>query len=258
MKTIKSGLLILTIALFTFSVTTAQEKEEENKNKMYNIHVDNVNFNKIMDYEKAAKELKDNFVKHNVQDVSWTIIRTENGKYISIEEIENMADLDKNTMAPLFENMGEEAASDLFKRMNECYDSHYSHISHYLDGLSYHPEGHSNEGKNYFEHHFLYYKPSNASAMGKAMKGVKDLFTSKDIKNGYSVYHSGYGSEEAYFLVVIRAKDDLEIAQNGKIHDELIGEDGKPVFGELFKHTSRYIQTDGVVRPDLSYYPKKD
>ena len=40
------------------AVKKEEEKKEENKNKMFNIHIDNVRFDKMMDYEKVAKELK--------------------------------------------------------------------------------------------------------------------------------------------------------------------------------------------------------
>lgn len=258
MKTIKSGFLILTIALFTFSLTTAQEKEKENKNKMYDIHIDNVNFDKMMDYEGAAKELKENFEKHNIQDVSWTAISTEDGRYIFVSEIDSMADLDKNPMAPLFEKMGDEAAGKIFETMNQCYDSHSNHISHYVDGLSYHPENEAyDENDTHLEYHFLYYPPKNSSAMYEAMKAVKDLFVSKNIKHGHSIYHSGYGSEESFYLVTIRAKDGLEIEQIGKVNDKAFGDEGKSVFFDVIKLTSRYDQVDARLRPDLSYYPKK-
>lgn len=257
MKTINSGLLILTIALFTFSLSIAQE--EENKNKMYDIHIDNVNFDKMMDYEGAAKELKENFVKHNIQDVSWNAISTEDGRYIFVTEIESMSDLDTNRMAPLFEKMGDEAAGKIFDTMNECYDSHSNHISHYLDGLSYHPESAEyTDEDTHLEYHFLYYTPKNRSAIWKAMKAVKDLFVAKNITNGHSVYHSGYGSEESYYLVVIRAENGLEIAQNGIKNDKILGEEGDTAFFDLIKLTSRYDQVEARLRPDLSYYPKKD
>lgn len=260
MKTIKSGLLILLLTVFTFSILTAQEeKKEENKNKMFNIHIDNVRFDKMMDYEKVAKELKDNMVKHSIQDASWTTISTEDGRYIYVSEIESMADLDKNPMSGLFDKMGDEAAGKMFDTMNECYDSHGNHISYYIDSLSYHPESEeSSEDKNYLEYHFLYYPPRNSDAIGKAMKAVKDLFVSKNIKNGYSVYHSGFGSDESYFIITVRGKDGLEIEKNGKINDEAFGDESQETFFNVIKLTSKYDQVDARIRPELSYYPTKN
>lgn len=259
MKTINSGLLILTILLFTFSVATAQEEaKEENKNKMYNVHIDNVRFDKMMDYEKVAKEFKDNCVKHNVQDANWTTISTEDGRYIYVTEIENMADLDKNQMGDLYEKMGEEAADKLFDGMNQCYDSHSSHISHYLDSLSYHPENAEiTEDDTHLEYHFLYYTPRNADALYEAMKAVKDVFASNNISNGYSVYHSGFGSDENYFLVAIKGKNGMQLEEFGEANRKAYGKEGQAKLFDAIKLTMRYDKVEARIRPDLSYQPTK-
>ncbi len=255
MRTLTNGLLILALTVFTFNVTLAQDYDGPT---MFSVHTDNVKFEKMMQYEESAKELKDNFVKYNIQDVNWTAISIEDGRYVYVSPIKSMADLDKNDMATLFEKMGKEEASAMFKKMNECYDSHSNNVVHYNPNLSYHPEGEITEGKNYREYHFLYYPPRNSTAMRDGMKAVKALFESKGIKSGYSVYHSGFGSEEGYYMVSISAKDDVEIAQNGKANDEAFGKDGEAVFFNVIQLTTRYDQVTGRVRPDLSYYPKKE
>ena len=106
---------------------------------MFVVHVDNVNFNKIAQYEQLAKELKENCEKHNVQGVDWTAMSTEDARYYYVSPIKNMAELDENPMGELFEKMGEEEAGALFDKMDECYDSHGNSIVHYLPKLSYNP-----------------------------------------------------------------------------------------------------------------------
>ncbi len=58
-------------------------------------------------------------------------------------------------------------------------------------------------------------------------------------------------------MVSIAAKDDLEVAQNGKVNDEAFGDEGKAAFFKVISLTSRYDQVEGKLRPDLSYYPKQ-
>ena len=255
MKTLKKTMVLSTLLVFLMNLSFAQDKQPT----MFSVHTDNVKFNKMMQYEEAAKEMKDNCVKYNVQGASWTAISIEDGRYVYVTPINNMADLDKNAMGDLFEKMDKEAASAMFEKMDECYDSHSNHVVYYSDTLSYYPtSAGSDEGKNHREYHFLYYTPSNGKAMNEAMKGVKTLFESKNISNSYSVYHSGFGSEESYYMVSIAAKDDLEVAQYGQANDKILGDEGKAAFFKVISLTSRYNQVEGQIRPDLSYTPKKE
>ncbi|OUR91781.1 hypothetical protein A9Q87_08210 [Flavobacteriales bacterium 34_180_T64] len=257
MKLLNRGLLILVLALFTCNISFAQEEKKEDAPIMFSVHTDNVKFAMMPQYEKLAKQLKENCEKHNVQGVDWTAISIEDGRYVFVSQIENMAELDKNIFAELFEKMGKEAAGAMFDKMDECYDSHSNSITHYIPALSYHPEGYSSEGKNHREYHFLYYAPKDGKAMGEAMEGVKKLFEAKGVKNGYSVYHSGFGSEESYFMVSIAGTSDMSIAQGGMENDKLLGDEKDATFFNVIKLTTKYDQVEGTIRPDLSYYPKK-
>jgi hypothetical protein len=257
MKTLKTALVTLVLLLLTFNTLIAQEEKKE-PNTMLFVHTDNVNFSMLQEFERLAKELKDNCVKHNVQSVNWTVISLEDGRYVYATPIENMAELDKNGMAELFDKMGEDAAKQLFTSMNKCYDSHSDSIAYHIPALSYMPEGFNKEGKNYREYHFIYYTPQNSEAMYNAMKKVKDIFKAKGVKNGYDVYHSGFGDKESYFLVSIPALDSVEKAQNGKENKNTFGDEGDAALFSVIQLAMKYDQIEGMIRPDLSYYPKPD
>ncbi|WP_412984822.1 hypothetical protein [Pontimicrobium sp. IMCC45349] len=260
MKTIKKVLVTLVLMAFAFNISIAQEKEakEEKKSTMLSLHTDNVNFSMLQEYERLAKELKENCEKHNIQGINWTTVSIEDGRYIYVTPIKNMAELDNNPMSAIFEKMGKEAAGKLFDDMDKCYDSHSNSITHHIPELSHMPEGFSKEGKNHREYHFLYYAPKNGKAMYEAMKKVKEAFAEKGIKNGYDVYHSGFGDEESYFLVSVPATDSVESAQNGKSNNTALGEDGNAALFEVIKLAMKYDQIEGRIRPDLSYYPKSN
>ncbi len=228
---------------------------QEEQPTMFVVHTDYVNFDKMAQYEDLAKQLKDKCTEHAI-DMDWLTVTSEDGRYMYVSAIENMAELDKNPMEPLYEKMGKEAAGELFGKMDECYDKHGNEIVHFVPELSHNPEGYSSEGMNFREYHFLYYPPRHSQAMYEAMQGVKKMFEDKGIKNAYSVYHSGFGSEESYYMVSISGSDSVEIAQNGKSNDEAFGEEGQAVFYQVIQLTSRYDQVQARVRPDLSYSPK--
>lgn len=252
MKTIKNyvGILCLFL-LLTTSATYAQQ--------MFSVHVDNVKPEKMMDYEAIAKEFHTLCVNNNIQDISWTTITLSDARYVYVTPIENMADLDKNYFAPLMEKIGKETFSNLFERFDECYDAHTNYIVRKVDDLSYtsadQPSDYSKLG-DYREYHFLYYAPKNYQSLKEAMKEVKDLYQTKQSKISYSIYQSGFGNPESYFMVAISGEDELDIATRGKENDVALGDERKAIMHKVFKNCLRYEKLEGNVRPDLTYSPK--
>lgn len=251
MKIFKAGVLLLLTLVFAFNFSNAQDYQPT----MFAIHTDNVKFGMMAQYEEAAKELKAHCDKHGVEGANWMAISVEDGRYVYVTPIKSMADLDKNPMGNLAEKMGKEELAKLFDKMDDCYDSHSDSVVHYMSNLSHTPEGYSTEGKNHREYHFLYYAPKHSKEMNTAMANVKKMFEEKGVKNGYEVYHSGFGSEESYYMVAISGTDDLSVAQGGKDNDKLLGEEKDAVFWEVIKLASRYDQVEATMRPDLSYVP---
>jgi hypothetical protein len=250
MKSVKQIFKLLILVLLVSNFAYGQEEST-----MYVVHTDHVNFNKMAQYEQVAKDLKENCVKHGIKDMDWLTVSTEDGRYMYVSPIKNMAELDTNVMAELREKMGKEEASAMLSKMDECYDSHGNEIVHYIPELSYNPKGYSRDGMNVREYHFLYYSPQNGEALGDAIKKIKDMFEAKGVKNGYNVYHSGFGSDESYFMVAVAGKSTLHIAQSSEEDDVLLGEEKDAAFFEMIQLTSRYDQVNGTIRPDLSYSP---
>ena len=253
MKIFKREVLILCALALTFNFANAQEMPT-----MFSVHTDNVKFEMMPQYESLAKQMKEACVKHKIADANWTAISVEDGRYVYVTPISSMADLDKNPMGNLSEKMGDEAVKEMFSKMNECYDSHSDSVVHHIAELSYMPEGYSTEGKNHREYHLIYYAPKDGDAMKDAMAKVKALFKSKNIKTGYDVFHSGFGSEENYFMVVISGKDDIEVAQSGLANREAMGDEGKAAMFNVIKLAMRYDQIEAEIRPDLSYNPSSN
>jgi hypothetical protein len=244
MKILKKWTLVLIAVVFTFSYVNSQEEEKkEEQPTMFAVHTDNVKFSIMAKYEQMAKQLKENCEKYNIKGANWTTISVEDGRYVYVTPIKSMADLDKNPMGDLAEKMGKEKLGEMFDEMDDCYDSHSDAIVHYIPNLSYIPEGYDTSGKNY----------RDGQAMNEAMKKVKDLFTTKGVGNGYEVYHSGFGSEESYYMVAISGDSEMAIAKGGEANDKLLGDEKDAVFYEVIKLTTKYDQVEAMVRPDLSY-----
>ena len=252
MRTLKTTLLFMAMLLFINTIHAQQSK-----NQAFYIHEDQVKPSMIQEYEAVSKDFMEACKTHNLQDVNWNIASTTTNKYLTISPIENMAALDNNVFAPLREKMGDEAFGDIFKRFNKCYDVHRDYIVYLNKELTYMPEGIdiNTEGKNYRKWHRLYVAPENIQQLKGKLKELKALFEKKGSKEYYRIYHNGFGAEGDYYVAVVSAKDAEDYARQSKENEALLGEEGKKLFGEMFKYVLRYETDEGQMRPDLAYAP---
>lgn len=254
MRTCKSFIIALAIAMVIPLSLSAQDAP---KNQAYHIHEDVVKPSMVGEYEAICKEFLGHMKSYNIQGAKWIAASTADSRYLYVQPIDNMADLDKNPISQLAEKMGKEQVGDLFDRMDKCYDTEQDYVVVLNEELSYMPDGISQtvEGENYRKWHYLYVSPENRGIVKKKMKAVHDLFTSKNSAVHYRVYKSGFGTRGEFYLVSVAAKDPVDYAQRAAENDVLLGEDGKLVFQELFGSLLRYEEVVGYMRPDMAYTP---
>ena len=229
------------------------------QNQMFAIHADYVKPSMEKEYVSASKAYAEECKKHNLQNADWTMIRLDNGTYMTFETLANMAALDSDPHAPLAEKMGKENYQALMSRFNKCYDRHGSYVLTRIENLTYMPEGAmaAQEGNNYRKYHYLYVTPSSAGVVRDKLKAIKDLYVKKGSKEYFRVYHSGYGTLGEYFLVAVSAKDEQSYAMQSDANEKLLGDEIKPLMDDLFNSISRYDPVTGYICTDLSYYAKK-
>ncbi|WP_163514625.1 hypothetical protein [Gelidibacter japonicus] len=248
MKTFKT-----TIALAILLILSSTNSNSQNQS--FWIHADQVKPSKQAMYEQVTKDFIEACKKHDLKDSNWSTARVDDGTYLSITPIANMADLDKNPLAPLMEKMGEEKFRDIFKRFNECYDQHGDYIVHLISDLSYMPNGLTPDtpGQNYRKWHFLYVTPSNVAALRSKIKEIKNLYEKKGSKEYFRIYRSGFGTMGDYFLATVSAKDEQSYSMTSDQNDVLLGEEGKKLFTEMSMLLDRYELKTGEMKPELSY-----
>ncbi len=253
MKTLKTTSLLAIILLLTPILSISQD------NQAFWVHADKVKPSKQADYEKVSKEFIEACKKYDIKNYDWAAARIDDGTYLNISPITNMADLDKNSLAPLVEKMGEEKFRALFSRFNECYDQHGSYIVHLINDLSYMPNGltPNTPGQDYRKWHFLYVTPSNAPLLGAKIKEIKELYAKKGAKEYFRIYRSGFGIMGDYFLATISAKDEQSYAKTSDETEALLGDEGKKLFAEMFELLDKYEVKSGNMRPDLGYTAKQ-
>lgn len=256
MKTFNFLTLFFAIAVLQTNDLFAQSASA---NQAFWVHEDQVKPSKIKEYEAVTRDFIAACKEHNIQDADFSTARLDDGTYLSISPVENMADLDKNPLAPLAEKMGEENFRTVFKRFDECYDTHRNYMVHLISDLSYMPNGLSPDtpGEDYRKWHFFHVSPQNVANLRNKMKEVRDFYEEKGAKQHFRIYRNGFGTAGDYFLVVVSAKDAQSYAQTSQETNELLGEKGERLFDEMMQYVQKYETKTGRMRPDLAYVANK-
>jgi hypothetical protein len=252
MKTLKSTIGLAILLMLLPLISTAQE------NPMYWIHVDDVKPSMAAEYEATVKEALGLLNQHNIQSAGMIVLATNDSKYHFISPIKNLGDVNYKVWKDLSEKAGQEVVSNLFRKMDKCYDNERDYVLTLRKELTYMPEGitQTPEGRNYRKNYLFYVAPGNRAAVDEKFKAVKEVYAKKGAKEYYRVYKSGFGADGEHYLVSIAAKDAMDYAKTEVETMELIGDEGKRVLDELFGSSLKYKVIDGYMRPDLAYKPK--
>lgn len=239
---------------FTFMFFVKLNAQNDNS-QMYNVHEDFVKPSMMVEYEDIGKELIAALKEHNISDVNWIALSTNEFRYAYLSPIDNMGDMDKNLFGELSKKMGGDKLANLFKRMDKCYYDHINYVLTLDKELSYMPEGITQvpEGENYRENGIYYFSPENYPKAVELAKEYKELYAKKGSKLSYRIYHSGFGSDGSYMLVAMAAKDPIHFHEKMKANRELLGEDAKKIQMKMLKLMDRSDMMIGWIRPDLGY-----
>ena len=251
MKTIKSTIILVVFLCLVTNFSQAQQK--------FRVHEDIVKPSHVMEYEGILAEMMDMVNKHKITAASWITLTSINSHYMYISPIANYADLDKPSfIAQLVEKEGAEKISNLFDRMDKCYDTELDYIITLNAELSYMPNGitQTPEGENYRQNHVLYITPSNRAIVKEKLQALKTLYSSKASKLYYRVYKSGFGTDGEYYMVAIAAKDAADYAKKSNENKALIGEELQSAINDMYFNSLRYEKIEGNIRPDLAYSSK--
>ncbi len=256
MRRLKTGLTSLFLLVLTGAIALAQE---ESNTQAYWVHEDVVKPSKVGDYESICKELTDNLKKHNIQEISTIVTNTEDDRYLWVSPIANMAEIDKPIFATLREKMGPQTFSNIFNRMDECYDVEQDYVIHLDKSLSYMPEGitQTPEGEDYRKFFYFHITPSNRAVVKKTMEAITNLFASKGSKFYYRVYKSGFGTRGEFYMVAAAAKNAADYSGKVAANNELLGDEWPKLYGELRSHLLKFEVFSGRMRPDMAYSPSE-
>lgn len=231
---------------------------QENKNQAFWIHEDKVKPSMISEYEKASKDFVALCKEHDLKDLQWNIAQMDDGTFLSITPIQELADIQKMSFQPLREKLGDEKFSKIFQDFDKCYNKHGDYVVILNDELSYMPEGLTAEtpGKDYRVWHRMEVTPANIQNLKGKMKELKTLFANKGSEMHYRIYHSGFGNVGNYYVAVISAKDAQDYDRMSAENDKLLGAEGQKLFDEMFQYVDSYEVKRGGMRSDLAFRGK--
>jgi len=228
---------------------------QEGKNQAFWVHEDQVKPSMMVDYEKASTDLVEACKENNVQNMEWSVASMDDGTYLSITPIENLADIQNMNFEDLREKVGDEAFSKMFENFNKCYDKHGDYVTMLVPSLSYMPDGLSTTtpGQDYRVWHRMDVSPANIQNLQSKLKELKDLFASKNSKMHYRIYRNGFGNIGDSYVAVVSAKDAIDYDTRSTENQKLLGEQGEKLFNDMFDYVNAYTIKRGSMRPDLAY-----
>lgn len=206
-----------------------------------------------MQYEEANKGFNALSSEHKLKDAdTWTFTQS-NGDYMHVSFIDNMADLDKNPFNVLAKKVVKDAWADMYRKFDGTYMEHESNIVHGHPKYSFRAEHLSDEGMDYRVWSYNYYEEKDSEKMMEMSEKWKELYETKNIESGYTIYTGGFRTPGPVLIVMQWAKSPAEYYAQLEKNREMLGEEGKMLGQETSKNIFKREKVDGWFKPDLSY-----
>ncbi len=237
----------------------AGDEQEGQKPQMYCIYKEVVKPSKTKQYEAALKNMIAEFKEYDIDPemVNFTTVFGPEMGYVYVMPIENFAGMD--TMYENWEAAIEIIGKDRFTEIVAAAEGAIDHIDvfhvlHRAD-LSYVPENPrlTPDEIQYVHYGFYYLIPGKQEKLEDVARKFVELYKSKNISSGWSIYESITGTDLPLLVVAHPAKSESDYYSERVKLKELIGEEGEKL-GQAANALVRKVEfKDGYIRPDLSY-----
>ena len=237
----------------------AGEETEGPKPQMFAIYKDVVTPSKMQEYEAAIKYMISEFTAYDIDPelVNFkTVVGPELG-HIFVIPIENFAAIDR--MQENWNAAGEIIGKDKFADIMKSLDSTIDHVDAFhvmrRPGLSYAPESRSlkPDEARYVHYSFYYVTLDKKEQFEELAKEFSELYKSKNVDTGWSIYESITGSDLPLYVVAQASTSQGEFYSRRDEVRELLGEAGEKLGKKALTLVRRIEHKDGWTRPDLSY-----
>ena len=237
----------------------AGEETEGPKPRMFAIFKDVVIPSRTQEYETALKYMISEFKAYGI-DPEMVNFKTGFGPelgYVFVIPIENFAAVDRieENWKAASEIIGKEKFTDMMQAMEASIDHVDAFHVMYRPGLSYSPEnpGLKPDEAKYVRYSFYYVTVGKKEQFEELAKEFAELYTSRNIDTGWSIYESLTGSDLPVFVVAQSSGSQSEFYSRRDEVRELLGEAGEKLGKKALTLVRRIEHKDGWTRPDLSY-----
>jgi len=237
----------------------AGEETEGPKPQMFAIYKDVVIPSKTQEYETALKYMISEFKAYGIDPelVNFKVVSGPEFGYVFVIPIENFAAIDRmqENWKAASEIIGEEKFTDMMQSMESAIDHVDAFHIMYRPGLSYAPENPSlkPDEAEYVHYSFYYVTLGKKKQFEELAKEFAELYKSKNIDTGWSIYESVTGSDLPVFVIAHASRSQGEYYSRRDEVRELLGEAGEKLVEKALTLVRRIEHKDGWTRPDLSY-----
>ncbi len=244
-----SFLFLLTLFL-AINYSFAQDDDRQ----MFSVYEYEVKPDMVAQSEKFDKKLIALLDEHNCSGPNWITAQSMDNRFLYIEPISSMADLDKKDFKELADKMGKDALKEFWKTSYAYEASHKSYVLSLDKSLSYMPEGIdiTTPGEDFRRWDYFHLKADKYNEAEELATKIQKLFVEKKSKVAYRFYRSGFGTKGPFFMVASSAKNMADHSQKLMANREVMGPEFLDLYQQLMACCKKVDFVYGQMRPDLS------
>ena len=251
---------LITFFLISLLVIPFHISAQEQQSMLIKIWDFAVQPSKVSDFEKILKEIVAKDKKYQLSH-PYRVYKTGDFHYHLRIAVEGYGDFEKygESWNSVRTKMGAEKNDLLYEKLAETYESYTSHFVRRRHDLSYIPENPrlKEEERNYVFIDRLFVKSSKEKEFEELMKELLALEKKKNISETIIAGKGASGQNLPFYNFALIAKNDIDFFGHNQKMWELLGEEGRDIFNNLFN----YVRSREFFRltfcPDLSYTVEK-
>lgn len=249
--------LITAMMVSLLPLLAVHAQDQTAATQLFTIHEDVVIPSRVVEYEKAAKNLADLMKQHTIAGMQYSAASGDDFTYIYISPVTNYAGLDAINagFAELQDKIGKEAFDRNMNMFSGNYHSHRDYMVRLHPELSYKPEygNQMNVGMDFRHWDFYHVYPGKEAQVAEIAKEWIELNKSMDIQQGYRLYMGDMGTDMPLVIVAHSAKNASDFYSNYEKNMKKMGDAGKKLMEKTMAITWKIERREGSMRPDLSY-----
>jgi len=240
---------------FVFAAAQAEKKEPA----LLLIEEQIVKPAKLAQLDASLKEMVAYCVEHDFP-YGWTTYTDDNYRYYYVVPIQDLADI--GNMMKASAELGKKAGDSWQGLMNEyqkTFEYTKTGIIRTRPDLSYVPENprlKPGEG-GYIRWGMCYVKADKVSEFEEIMKKWVALCKEKNIGDGFNTFMGEMGTDNPFYFWAESGKSPADFFIQSEKAMEIFGEEAMPLWTKTMEVLRSYENKGGLVRPELSYTPKK-